>query len=89
MQYLTLYAHTCIYEIVSLTSTCLKFTFLIFHVWYPSLLLSYQLNKLMKRVARERGVRPLSVGGAEQCYAPFAHESRINVVFLREPRCGS
>jgi hypothetical protein len=31
-----------------------------------------------------RLVRP--VGGAEQCYAPFAHESRINIIFLREPR---
>jgi hypothetical protein len=31
-----------------------------------------------------RLVRP--VGGAEQCYAPFAHESRINIMFLREPR---
>ena len=26
------------------------------------------------------------VGGAEQCYPPFAHESRIGVVFVREPR---
>lgn len=26
------------------------------------------------------------VGGAEQCLAPFVHESRVNVVFLREPR---
>ena len=26
------------------------------------------------------------IGGAEQCYVPFAHESRINIIFLREPR---
>lgn len=31
-----------------------------------------------------RLVRP--VGGAEQCYPPFAHESRINIIFFREPR---
>ena len=26
------------------------------------------------------------VGGAEQCYPPFVHPSRINIVFLRHPR---
>jgi len=26
------------------------------------------------------------VGGAEQCYPPFVHPSRVNVVFLRHPR---
>ena len=31
-----------------------------------------------------RLVRP--VGGAEQCYPPFAHESRVNIIFFREPR---
>ena len=31
-----------------------------------------------------RLVRP--VGGAEQCYPPFAHASRVNVIFFREPR---
>ena len=36
------------------------------------------------RVEMLRLVRP--VGGAEQCYPPFAHESRVNVLFLREPR---
>ena len=36
------------------------------------------------RVELMRLVRP--VGGAEQCYPPFAHESRINVIFFREPR---
>ncbi len=29
-------------------------------------------------------VRP--VGGAEQCYPPFAHDSRVNIIFLRNPR---
>lgn len=36
------------------------------------------------RVELMRLVRP--VGGAEQCYWPFVHPSRINVVFFREPR---
>jgi hypothetical protein len=31
-----------------------------------------------------RLVRP--VGGAEQCYPPFAHDSRVNIIFFREPR---
>ena len=31
-----------------------------------------------------RFARP--VGGAEQCYPPFMHESRVNVIFFREPR---
>lgn len=26
------------------------------------------------------------VGGAEQCHAPFVHESRVSVIFFREPR---
>ena len=26
------------------------------------------------------------VGGAEQCYPPFMHASRVNIVFFREPR---
>jgi len=29
-------------------------------------------------------VRP--VGGAEQCYPPFMHASRVNIIFFREPR---
>ena len=36
------------------------------------------------RLELMRLVRP--VGGAEQCYAPFAHESRVNIIFFREPR---
>ena len=36
------------------------------------------------RLELMRLVRP--VGGAEQCYPPFAHMSRINVIFFREPR---
>ncbi len=31
-----------------------------------------------------RLVRP--VGGAEQCYPPFMHASRVNIIFFREPR---
>lgn len=26
------------------------------------------------------------VGGAEQCYPPFAHPSRVNIIFFRHPR---
>ena len=36
------------------------------------------------RVELQRLVKP--VAGAEQCYAPFVHQSRINIVFFREPR---
>lgn len=36
------------------------------------------------RAEMQKLVRP--VGGAEQCYPPFVHLSRINVVFLRHPR---
>ena len=45
-----------------------------------------ELSKLMRRVAREGGVHEKRVGGAEQCYPPYVHESRVNIVFLREPR---
>ena len=31
-----------------------------------------------------RLVKP--VGGAEQCYPPFMHASRVNIIFFREPR---
>ena len=36
------------------------------------------------RAELQRLVRP--VGGAEQCYPPFVHESRVNIIFFREPR---
>eukprot|EP00966_Prymnesium_polylepis_P330488 7386131-Prymnesium_polylepis.1 len=41
-------------------------------------------SRLRRGAAHPPIVKP--VGGAEQCHAPFVHESRVSVIFFREPR---
>jgi len=51
----------------------------LFHLTHIAKTGGRAVSKELERIVRR-------VAGAEQCYTPFVHESRVNIIFFREPR---